>query len=125
MQMDSIMNISPPYPKMSYYTVRTHSLILTLEKSESFFLWTELTNSKTDKIQFDKKYEIRFHPNYTYWGPDPNKKDKRKKFKAFTDGRRFMFLNESGDTTYYDLEYNFIELNYNDDDFHQLTKYDN
>ena len=69
------------------------SQILRLEKSESFFLWTEIKESKIVNTKFNSKYNIGFRGNYTYWGADPNEKRKYQYEldKIESDGKLFKF----------------------------------
>jgi hypothetical protein len=117
--LDSIPEDDPYYPKLSYFTFHKDSLILSLEKSESFYLWTELKNSTKVDTTFDSKYELEFRFNYTYWGPDPNENRQHKlKIKSIeTDGRLFKFYFENDETITYDLGYNFIDRNFEENNF--------
>ncbi|MEQ9437700.1 MAG: DUF6438 domain-containing protein [Cyclobacteriaceae bacterium] len=117
--LDSIPNDEPFYPKLHYYTFLKDSLILSLKKSESFYLWTELRDSQTVDTSFMATYELGFRRNYTYWGPDPNEKrqHERKLRKVDTDGRYFSFHFENDVTVTYDLGYDFVDKNFDRKDF--------
>ncbi|MBK9511502.1 MAG: hypothetical protein IPO04_19665 [Cytophagaceae bacterium] len=104
----------PFYPKLHYYAFKKGGLILPLEKSESFYLWTELQKAKLSNKLFNLKYKLTFIGNYTYWGPNPNKERKHKYeiSSITTDGQYFKFeFNDSKSITY-DLGYNFINRNF-------------
>lgn len=117
--LDSISEDDPFYPKLSYFTFHKDSLILSLEKSESFYLWTELKNSNKLDTTFKSKYELDFRRNYTYWGPDPNESRQHKlKIKSIkTDGRLFRFYFENDKTITYDIGYNYIDRNFDENNF--------
>lgn len=125
-ELDSLANDEPFYPKLHYYTFEKDSQILRLAKSESFFLWTEIKNSKTVSKEFISNYSIGFRGNYTYWGADPNKNRKHQYRidKIDSDGRFFKFSFEDQKSITYDLGYNFIERNFKKIDFKKKTKYD-
>lgn len=126
LELDSIPNDEPFYPKLHYFTFKKDNLILPLEKSESFFLWTELKKSKQTDVNFKSKYKLTFSGNYTYWGPDPNEARHHKyEIKSVTtDGQffRFEFKNEQSIT--YDLEYNFIDRNFKTTDFRKSYEWE-
>jgi len=125
-QLDSLTNDEPFYPKLHYYTFEKDSKILRLEKSESFFLWTEIKDSKIVNTKFNSKYNIGFRGNYTYWGADPNEKRKHQYEldKIESDGKLFKFSFKDQKSITYDLGYNFIERNFKESDFKKKTKYD-
>lgn len=125
-ELDSLVNDEPFYPKLHYYTFEKDSKILRLEKSESFFLWTEIKKSEIVSKEFVSKYSIGFRGNYTYWGADPNenRKHKYKIDKIESDGEFFRFSFEDQKSITYDLGYNFIERNFKKTDFKKKTKYD-
>jgi len=115
--------MNPFYPKYSYYTFEKGRLILPLEKSESFYLWTELKKSKITSQNFAPIYAITFTGNYTYWGPDANKREHRYEIKKIvSDGRFFKFEYKDTPSETYDLGYNFVERNFKKDDFIKLKK---
>ena len=126
LELDSLLNDEPFYPKLNYYTFIKDSLILKLEKSESFFFGTELQKSKIVSEKFKKNYEVWFRGNYTYWGADPNKNRKHKYEieKIDSDGRFYKFYFKGEKPKTYDLGYNFIERNFKENDFKIKTKYD-
>lgn len=125
-KLDSLANDEPFYPKLHYYTFEKDSQILRLEKSESFFLWTELRDSKIVNTKFNSNYNIGFRGNYTYWGADPNEKRKHQYEldKIESNGRLFKFSFKDQKSITYDLGYNFIERNFKESDFKEKTKYD-
>ena len=125
-KLDSLPLDEPFYPKLHYFTFKKGSLILPLEKSESFYLWTELKNSKQTDIKFIPKYKITFSGNYTYWGPDPNKTRQHKyEIQSIkTDGRFYKFEFENDYAITYDLGYNFIERNFKSTDFRKPNKWE-
>ena len=125
-ELDSLANDEPFYPKLHYYTFEKDSQILRLEKSESFFLWTEIKDSKIVNTKFNSKYNIGFRGNYTYWGADPNEKRKHKYEldKIESDGKLFKFSFKDQESITYDLGYNFIKRNFKEFDFKKKTKYD-
>jgi len=116
----------PFYPKLHYYTFYKDSLILRLEKSESFYLWTELRKANLSKEKFSPKYDVWFRGNYTYWGPDPNEKRTHKNeiSKIKSDGQFFTFQFNNGISVTYDIGYNFIDRNFTEGDFKIKTEYD-
>lgn len=125
-ELDSLENDEPFYPKLHYYTFEKDSKILRLEKSESFFLWTEIKDSKIVNTKFNSKYSIGFRGNYTYWGADPNEKRKHlyELDKIESDGKLFKFSFKDQKSITYDLGYDFIERNFKETDFKNKTKYD-
>jgi len=124
--LDSIPYDKPFYPKLHYYTFHKDSTVLRLEKSESFYLWTELHKAKISDEKFQTDYTIWFRGNYTYWGPDPNEKRKHNYEidRIESNGQLFTFHFINHEPITYDLEYNFIDLNFTIDDFKKRTKYD-
>lgn len=124
--LDSLPLDEPFYPKLHYYTFEKDSLILRLDKSESFYLWTEIHKSKNTNSDFKPLYSMGFRGNYTYWGADPNEQRKHKYQleKIESDGRIFKFYFKDQDSKTYDLGYNFIEKNFKESDFKVKTKYD-
>ena len=125
-ELKYLENNEPFYPKLHYYTFEKDSLILRLKKSESFFLWTEINKSKTVYEQFEAKYTIGNRGNYTYFGPDPNKNDKRKYRieKIQSDGQFFRFYFEGRTSITYNIGYNFIQRNFKETDFKKKTDFD-
>jgi len=83
---------------MSYTCFENKGLICCLEKSESFYLFTEMCKSKEVHANFEKKYVIE------YWETKNNKK------KIFTDGRYYQ-LEQKGKKIIFDLGYNFLTRN--------------
>lgn len=124
--LDSLPLDEPFYPKLHYYTFEKDSLILRLDKSESFYLWTEIHKSKTASTDFKPLYSMGFRGNYTYWGADPNenRKHKYQLDKIESDGRIFKFYFKDQDSKTYDLGYNFVKENFEESDFKKKTKYD-
>ena len=125
-KLDSLPMDEPFYPKLHYFTFKKGGLILPLEKSESFYLWTELKKSINTDEQFKSKYKLTFSRNYTYWGPDPNE-TRQNKFEIIsvtTDGRlyKFEFKNEKSLT--YNLGYNFIDRNFKTNDLRKPNEWE-
>jgi len=125
-ELDSLVNDERFYPKLHCNTFEKDSQILRLEKSESFFLWTEIKDSKIVNTKFNSKYNIGFRDNYTYWGADPNEKRKHQYEldKIESDGKLFKFSFKDQESITYDLGYNFIKRNFKESDFKKKTKYD-
>lgn len=125
-KLDSLPLDDPFYPKLHYFTFVKDGLILPLEKSESFYLWTELKTSKQTETNFKSKYKLTFSGNYTYWGPDPNEARQHKyEIKSVTtDGQffKFEFKNEKAIT--YDLGYNFIDRNFKPTNFRKPNEWE-
>lgn len=109
----------PFYPKLHYFNFKKNDLILSLEKSESFYLWTELKKSKQTDKEFKSKYKLIFSGNYTYWGPDPNeaRQHKYEINSITTDGQFYKFKFKNNKTKTYDLNYNFIDRNFKTTNF--------
>ena len=124
--LDTISIDEPFYPKLHYFSFRRDSLILSLEKSESFHLWTELKNSDTLNKIFTSEYELYFRPNYTYSGPEPNRsRQYTLELKSIkTDGRFFSFHFKNEKTITYDLGYNFVDRNFNQEDFRKPKEWE-
>jgi hypothetical protein len=118
-KLDSLSYDDPFFPKLHYFTFKMDSLILPLEKSESFYLWTELKKSKIAEDNFIPKYNLTFTGNYTYWNPDPFDawQDKYEIKSITTDGQFFKFEFTNKEATTYDLGYNFIDRNFKLSDF--------
>lgn len=125
-KLDSLPIDEPFYPKLQYYTFERDTSILSLQKSESFFLWTEINKSKIVNNDFKAKYTVGFRGNYTYWGKDPDKKRKHKYEidKIESDGRYFKFYFKGQNPITYDLAYNFLEQNFKDSDFKAIQQYE-
>ncbi|AHM63201.1 hypothetical protein D770_24780 [Flammeovirgaceae bacterium 311] len=125
-QLDTISTEEPYYPKLHYFTFRKEGLILPLEKSESFYLWTELRKSAFTQTTFKPKYKLTFSGNYTYWGPDPNENYKPKgKIKSIqSDGRFYKIEYVKGKTIIYDLGYNFVERNLKPERFRKAEEWE-
>ena len=114
--LNRIPDDEPFYPKYHYYTFEKDRLILPLEKSESFYLWTELKKSEITSQEFKPDYTITFTWNYHYIGPDANKREHKSEYKKITsDGRFFKFEYKNAPAVTYDLGYNFIERNFTKD----------
>ena len=109
----------PFYPKLNYFSFKKGDLNLYLEKSESFYLWTELKKSKQTNGNFKSKYKVIFNGNYTYWGPDPNeaRQHKYEISSITTDGQFFKFEFKGKEPETYNLGYNFIERNFKEINF--------
>lgn len=117
--LDSLELDAPIYPKLHYFTFKKNDLILSLEKSESFYLWTELKKSKHTDETFKSKYKLIFSENYTYWGPDPNETRQHKyEIKSITtDGQFYKFEFKDNKPKTYNLGYNFIDRNFKTTNF--------
>lgn len=116
----------PFYPKLHYFTFKKAGLILPLEKSESFYLWTELKKSKKTTQKFISKYNVTFGGNNTYSGPDPNGA-KHHKFEIesiTTDGQFFKFEFKDKHSMTYDLGYNFLDRNFKTTDFRKPNEWE-
>lgn len=109
----------PFYPKMHYYSFMKNGLILPLNKSESFYFWTELRKGKVVNKDFVPKYTMSFTGNYTYFGPDPNKKRAHKYILSVikTDGRHYRFEFKNARPLTYDMGYDFLHRNFKESDF--------
>ena len=117
--LDSLPLDEPYYPKLHLFTFKKDSLILTLAKSESFYLWTELNNAKQGDRAFQPIYSLIFSSNDFYWGPDPNfdRHHEHEIGSIATDGRIFKFEFMNAPSITYDLGYNFIDRNFSAADF--------
>lgn len=113
-KLDSLPIDEPFYPKLHYFIFKNDDLILPLEKSESFYLWTELKKAKQTDLKFKSKYKLTFSGKDTYCGPDPNETRQHKyEIKSVTtEGQFFKFEFENGQSITYDLGYNFIDRNF-------------
>jgi hypothetical protein len=92
------------------YTFRKGNKVLNLEKSEMYFLLTELSKAKTsNSTAFQKDYQIEIHQN----------KDREKPIlkSIQTDGRYYLMEWQNEPSITYDLGYNFIERNFSESDF--------
>jgi len=85
------------FPKSNTF-FESKGRICCLEKSESFYLFTEICKSKEVRANFEKKYIIEYRETGN------NKK------KILTDGRYYQ-LNQNDKTIIYDLGYNFLTRN--------------
>lgn len=122
-KLDSLPPDQPYYPKLRYFAFEKNGRLLELEKSESFFLWTELIKSKHTNKTFKPRYKVSFTGNYAYWGPDPNKKAYQHSIKSIsTDGQFFTFeFSDRQPATTYDLGYNFVDRNFKPADFRRRS----
>lgn len=125
-KLDSLAIDEPFYPKLHYFTFKKNDLILPLEKSESFYLWTELKKSKQTAELFKSKYKLTFSGNYTYWGPDPNegRHHKYEVKSVTTDGQFYKFEFKDEQSITYDLGYNFIDRNFKTTDFRKPNEWE-
>ncbi|MBD3892218.1 DUF6438 domain-containing protein [Olleya marilimosa] len=123
---DSIKNERPYYPKLHYYTFRKDKLILPLEKSESFYFWNELLKSKKTSKEHKELYIITLRGNFVYFSNDLNENTKPQYIvkKITTDGQLYTFIYEDGIKRTYDLGYNFIERNFNENNFRKPKKWE-
>lgn len=83
---------------MNYTCFENKGKICCLEKSESFYLFTEVCKSKEVHANFEKKYIIE------YWETE------NKKNKILTDGQYYQ-LEQNGKVVTFDLGYNFLTRN--------------
>ncbi|MDR2840840.1 MAG: hypothetical protein LBV75_06195, partial [Paludibacter sp.] len=120
-ELDSLPEDEPFFPKLHCYIFQKGRLILPLEKSESFYLWTEIHKSSLTEQIFKPIYSLSFGENLTYWGANPNKRQHRYEYKKITtDGRFFKFEYKNRSPITYDLGYNFIERNFEQNNFIKL-----
>jgi len=123
--LNRIIDDEPLYPKYHYYTFEKGRLILPLEKSESFYLWTELKKSQITNQNFSPEYKITMTWNSYYIGPDANKRrHKYEPKKITTDGQFFKFEYKNAPSVTYDLGYNFIERNFEKSDFRNREEWE-
>ena len=125
-KLESLPVDEPFYPKLHYFTFKKDGLIMPLEKSESFYLWTELKKSIQTDTNFKSKYKLTFSGNYTYWGADPNEARQHKyEIKSITtDGQFFKFEFKNEQAITYDLGYNFIDRNFKPSDFRKPNEWE-
>lgn len=118
-QLDSLPTNESFYPNLHDFTFKKDTLILPLEKSESFYLWTELKKAKQTLDQFQSIYEVIFRNNYPTWGLQPSErtKDKSEIKSITTDGQLFKFEFQGEESITYDLGYNFVDRNFKITDF--------
>lgn len=83
---------------MNYTCFENKGKICCLEKSESFYLFTEICKSKEVHATFEKKFVIEF------------RETENSKKKILTDGRYYQ-LEKKDKTIIFDLGYNFLEIN--------------
>jgi len=83
---------------MSYICFENNGKVCCLEKSETFYLFTEICKSKEVRLNFEKKYVIEYRES------ENNNK------RIFTDGRYYQ-LDQKNKTIVYDLGYNFLTRN--------------
>jgi hypothetical protein len=96
---------------ISHISFETNREICDLIKSESFYLISELFNSKEVSQPFKRKYIIK------YWGKDEKLK------KIYTDGRYYQ-LEDENKTVTFDLGYNFMTRNNLSKKFRPKNQYD-
>ncbi|WP_348706097.1 DUF6438 domain-containing protein [Tenacibaculum sp. 190524A02b] len=118
-KLDSLTSNETFYPKLNYYAFESDSKVLQLKKSESFFLWTEIKDSKIVNTKFTPKYSIKFKGNYTYYRTASKEKRKHKYEldKIESNGKLFKFSFIGKKSITYDLGYNFIDRNFKEADF--------
>ncbi|MDR2839768.1 MAG: DUF6438 domain-containing protein [Paludibacter sp.] len=90
-------------PQLNYDAFRKNKLLsLPLQKSQSFYLWTELAKSNVTEQTFNPIYSLSF-----------SEKNNENNYKAITtDGRFYKFEYNNKSSITYDLGYNFIEHNF-------------
>lgn len=125
-KLDSLPLDEPFYPKIHCFTFKKDGLILTLEKSESFYLWTELKKSNNTNEHFKPKYKLTSSCNYVHWGPDPDEigQHKYEIRSVNTDGQFFEFEFKNEKSITYDLGYNFIDRNFKPTDFRKPNEWE-
>jgi hypothetical protein len=118
-KFDSLKGDLPYYSKLNYYSFKKGKSILRLEKSESFYLWTELQKGKRTEKLFKPEYKMSFRGNYSFWSNDINKlTEKPKEIKEIqTNGRYFKFIFKKSPSETFDLGYDFVKRNFNKTDF--------
>ncbi len=114
-ELDSLKKNQFHHFKIEFGNFHNNHHFLPIEKSESFFLWTELSKSKRVSEKFNSKYSI------TYWQPesDENGKQQYEIDRIETDGRFFKFYYNKHESVTYDLGYDFIKRNYKESDFYE------
>jgi hypothetical protein len=125
LKFDSIPNDDAIYPKLYYHYFQKDSKIVTLEKSESFYLSTEIQKSKIVQTNFQPEYQIRFTISSPGWmnASTEKKTPKIELVKIVTDGRLFKFSFKNHKSITRDLGYNFISRNFTQADFKLKTAY--
>lgn len=119
------INSLPPLPNLELIIFRTIKQKHILEKSEGFFLWSELLKSSLTENSFEPIFDVSFMDSYYYVGPNLETKIKMNFKKVTSDGRYFKFEFDDNSAKTYDLGYNFIERNFSESDFHPIKKSDN
>jgi len=116
----------PFYKKLHYLRFKKGKLLLRLEKSESFYLWTELRKSESTQSEVKAIYTMVFAPSYEYWGPDPDRlRPSGTPVKSIiSDGQLFKFVFDDGTSATYDLGYNFVQRNFTEKDFTPLSSWE-
>lgn len=120
--LKSLQFREPSSFKLHYFIFKKDGLILPLEKSESFYLWTELKKAKKTDKQFKLMYKLNFSCNHTYWKKDPNKKYKIK--TVSTNGQYYKFEFKDNMPIIYDLGYNFIDRNFKQEHFRKPAEWE-
>lgn len=125
-QLHPLPENKPFYKKLHYLRFKKGKLLLRLEKSESFYLWTELRKSKETQHKVKAVYTLVFAPTYEYWGPDPHRTRPSgiPATSILSDGQLFQFVFEDGTSVTYDLGYNFVERNFTEKDFSPLSSWE-
>ena len=101
------------------FAFEQNKMVLPINKSEGFYLQTELTKSKITEAKFIPLYEMSFSEIYFFLEADPFKKDKKTVTRIKTDGQFYTFIFKNDNPITYDLGYNFIERNYNKKSFYE------
>jgi hypothetical protein len=100
-KMDSLSIEKPFCSKDIYFSYKNSDYILTLEKSDCFYLWSELRKSKITNTFFHPIYKVTsilVFPNHD--------------IKSITtDGQYYKFYYKKGISITYDLGYNFLDRN--------------
>jgi hypothetical protein len=112
-QLDSLPLEKVLYPELNCcFSLKRNGLILPLEKSEIFYLWTELKKSNQTDKTFKPEIKHSFFCN-------KNKTNQNEcEIKSFsTDWRYYKFEFKNKKSITLDLGYNFIEQNFKPTDF--------
>jgi len=123
-KFDSISNNERFHLDLYFFAFENNGLVLPLKKSESYFLQTELRKSKIIDTIYKSKFEISFREIYFFLEPDLNKNKKHQDEVTGikTDGRFYTINFKNKKPIIFDLGYNFIERNYNEEEFIKPTE---
>ncbi|NOX46423.1 MAG: hypothetical protein GXO89_05535 [Chlorobi bacterium] len=121
-KFDYGLNEEQAYLDLYLFAFEKNGLALPINKSESFYLQTELRKSKTTDTVFNPKFEIPFREIYFFLEQNLDKKQNKTVTSIKTDGRFYKFSFKHNESITYDLGYNFIERNYNEKVFYKPTE---